>query len=72
MNDLFASFPVDGIRFEIAVQHIFLWMQNYAKMTAEYFELHLFNDIERMVALFWTSFYDFVMDFVRMNRFIVM
>lgn len=52
MNDLFASFPVDGIRFEIAVQHIFLWMQNYAKMTAEYFELHLFNDIERMVALF--------------------
>lgn len=67
MNDLLVSIRIDGVRFEIAMQHILLWMQNYAKMTAQHFEFHLLDDIERMIAVFGASFYNFVHKIVRMN-----
>lgn len=72
VNDFFVSIPVDRIRFEIAVQHILLRMQNYAKMPSEHFEFHLFDDIERMIALLCASFHNFVHNIVRMYRFVIM
>lgn len=72
MDDFFMSIPVDGIRFEIAVQYIFLRMQNYAKMTTEHFEFHFFDDIERMIAMLCASFYNFMNNIVRVNRLIIM
>lgn len=72
MNHFFVSIFIDGIRLEIVVQHILLWMQNYTKMTSEHFEFHLFDDIEWMIALFCASFNNFMQNIVRMNRFIIM
>lgn len=48
MDDFLVAFAIDRIRFEIAVQHILLRMQNDAKMTSVRFEFHFFDHIERM------------------------
>lgn len=72
MDGFLVPIAIDGIGFEIAVQHILLRMQNYAKMTTEHFEFHLFDDIERMIAMLCASFHNFVYYIVRVNRFIIM
>lgn len=72
MNNLLIAIGVDRICFKITMQHITLWMQNNAKMSAQHFKFHLLDNVERMVALLCSTLYNAMNYFVRMNRLIIM
>lgn len=65
------TIAIHGIRFEIAVQHLLLRMQNYPEMTSVYFELNLFYRIEGMRAVFGATLDNFVRDIVGVYGFII-
>lgn len=71
MNNLFVSVAVHRIRLEIAMQHLFLRMQNDTEMSAVYLEFHLFYRIEGMCAVLCATLNDFVHNIVGMYGFIV-
>lgn len=57
MLHLLVAVRIDGVRPELAVQHLFVRMQNQPEVAAQRLECHLFDDVERMATGFGASFH---------------
>lgn len=72
MYNFLMSIAIHRVCFEIAMQHISLWMQNDSEMPPKGLKFDFFYNIKWMIALFCATFDDSMNNIIGMYGFIIM